>query len=320
MSGEQPLVPRTALVLPAVNAESILPAWLEAFRAQTFKPERLVLVDSSSNDKTVDIMREAGFEIVVIRREDFSHGGTRQMCVEQLAESDILVFLTQDAVLASNRAVEKLLAAFDDPKVGAVYGRQLPRSGADPIEAHARLFNYPDASEIKSMSDIPRLGIKTVFISNSFAAYRRTALMAAGGFPRHTIQNEDTYTASKLILAGWKVVYSAGAAVYHSHHFNYRQEFRRYFDIGVFHARDRWIRQSFGQAGGEGLRYVRSELRYLRERKPSAIPSALIRTTLKLAGFKLGNRESSLPVWLKKKLSGNREYWRRADKGKQLTR
>ena len=103
----------------------------------------------------------------------------------------------------------------------------------------------------------------------------------------------------------------------HSHHFNFRQEFRRYFDIGVFHSRDRWIRQNFGQAGGEGLRYVRSELRYLQGKRPSAIPSALIRTTLKLVGFKLGNRERWLPKWLKKKLSGNKEYWRQAGRGKQ---
>ncbi|RKX24777.1 MAG: rhamnosyltransferase [Candidatus Zixiibacteriota bacterium] len=300
---------KTALVLPTLNAAPDLVSWLAALRTQTLVPDRLLLVDSSSNDDTVQIAQQAGFETTVIPREEFSHGGTRQMCVNQLEGSDIVVFLTQDAMLASPNAIEKLLSRFNDPKVAAAYGRQLPRREADPIEAHARLFNYSDETRVKSLDDIPRLGIKTAFISNSFAAYRRKALMEAGGFPSHTIQNEDTYVASKLILAGWKVAYVAEAAVYHSHPFTIGDEFRRYFDIGVFHARDRWIRESFGQAEGEGMRFVKSELRYLKKSKPSVIPSAILRTAMKLLGYKLGNREQVLPLWLKRAMSKNRRYW-----------
>ncbi|UCC45805.1 MAG: glycosyltransferase family 2 protein [Candidatus Zixiibacteriota bacterium] len=302
---------RTALILPTLNAGPAFVDWLAALRGQSVLPHRLILVDSASTDDTVRLASDFGFEVNSIRREEFSHGGTRQMCVEQLENSDILIFLTQDAVLATPDALGNLLAWFDDPGVAAVYGRQLPRRGAGPIEAHARLFNYPDEDLVKTEADIPRLGIKTAFISNSFAAYRRSSLMRIGGFPTDTIVSEDTYTASKLILAGRKVVYASKAAVYHSHRMTYRQEIQRYFDIGVFHAREPWIRQRFGQAGGEGSRFVRSELRYVLTHKPSAIPSVLFRSGLKLAGYKLGHIEATLPVWLKKRLSGSKGYWKR---------
>ena len=268
-----------------------------------------MLVDSSSDDATVDLAREFGFEIRTIARESFTHGGTRQASVEELSDSEVVIFLTQDAVLASPEAISRLMRWFDDPEVGAVYGRQLPRKEAGPIEAHARLYNYDDKTMVKTRADIPRLGLKTSFISNSFAAWRRSALLAAGGFPSDTIQNEDTFVASRMILAGWKVVYAADAEVYHSHPFTWGQEFRRYFDIGVFHARAPWIRQQFGQAGGEGLRFVRSELRFLRGKRPTAIPSALVRTVLKLLGYKLGNGERRLPLVLKRFFSANKLYW-----------
>lgn len=303
---------RSALVLPTLNAEPTLPVWLDALRAQTFRPDRLVLVDSSSRDATVNLAQEFGFETRAIPRESFSHGGTRQACVEQLQDSDVVIFLTQDAVLASPEAISRLIHWFDDPKVGAAYGRQLPRKDAGPIEAHARLYNYTDETVVKAREDVPRLGVKTSFISNSFAAWRRTALLAAGGFPTDTIQNEDTFVASRMILAGWKVVYVADAEVYHSHPFTWGQEFRRYFDIGVFHARAPWIRQQFGQAGGEGFRFVRSELRFLRRNSPTAIPSALVRTVLKLLGYKLGDRERYLPLSVKRFLSANKLYWRQS--------
>lgn len=311
-TGRVPEGLRSALVLPTLNAGDDFALWLAALREQTYRPDHLLLIDSSSTDDTVDLARDFGFTIATIEREDFSHGGTRQKAVESLGEFDVIVFLTQDARLAKPCALEALLAHFRDDKVAAAYGRQLPRLCADPIEAHARLFNYPEGTEVRSSEDIPRLGLKTSFISNSFAAYRRDCLEQIGGFPENTIQNEDTHAASRLILAGWKVAYVSEAVVYHSHPFTMGQEFRRYFDIGVFHARERWIREKFGSAGGEGMRFVRSELRHLWKERPSAIPSALIRTGLKLAGFKLGNSERMLPTALKKRLSANKSYWQDA--------
>lgn len=300
---------KTALVLPTLNAGRGFDAWIAALSRQTYKPERLLLIDSSSEDDTVEKALKAGFEIHTIRREDFNHGGTRQLSVDMLPGYDLIVFMTQDAILAGSDSLENLLSWFDDPRVAAAYGRQLPRKQADAIEAHARLFNYPRKTTVKSREDIPTLGIKTVFISNSFAAYRREVLLDVGGFPSHTIQNEDTYTASKMILAGWKVAYASDAAVFHSHPFGIGDEFRRYFDIGVFHARAPWIRREFGGASGEGLKYVRSEICFLLKRQPLAIPSAVVRTAAKYTGFKLGNQEKYLPEWLKRKLSVNRRYW-----------
>jgi rhamnosyltransferase len=159
------------------------------------------------------------------------------------------------------------------------------------------------------MSDSPKFGIKTAFISNSFAAYRRTALLSVGGFPSNTILSEDTYVAAKMLLAGWKIAYCADAMVYHSHNYGFIEEFKRYFDIGVFHAREPWIRQAFGQAEGEGMRYVRSELKYLWSKDYKLIPSAILRTILKLLGYKLGFMEQKIPMWLKVHLSMNKQYW-----------
>jgi rhamnosyltransferase len=153
------------------------------------------------------------------------------------------------------------------------------------------------------------MGIKSIFISNSFAAYRREALLASGGFPKNVIFGEDTITAARLLLSGWKVAYVAEAQVYHSHSYTWKQEFKRYFDIGVLHARARWLLQEFGTAGGEGGRFVRSELRYLWPLHWSLIPSALIRTALKLVGYRLGRIEKRLSPGLKRRLSMHPGFW-----------
>jgi len=300
---------KVGLIVPTLNAGRLWESWLKAFEQQTRKPDCLLVIDSSSSDETVAMAHAHGFDAQVIPKSEFNHGGTRQFGVNRLAEVDIIVFLTQDALLAKPDAIERLLASFADQRVGAIYGRQLPHRNAGPIAAHARLFNYPDESQLRGLEDRARYGIKTVFISNSFAAYRRNALMQVGGFPVDTIMNEDTYVAGKMLVSGWKIAYCAEAQVFHSHDYGFLDEFKRYFDIGVFHTHTAWLQQTFGGASGEGLRFVISEMRYLIKHAPWLIPSAALRTGLKWFGFKLGALHKGLPPAIRRGFSLHKTYW-----------
>jgi len=302
---------QVALIVPTLNAGKIWQAWLEAFSEQTLRPKHAMVIDSGSADVTIELATKYGFQVYTIAKEHFDHGGTRQLAADLLPEAELLIYMTQDAVLARPDALERLVQAFEDPGVGVAYGRQLPHPGAGPIGAHARLFNYPAHSEVRSQQDIASKGLKAAFNSDSFACYRRRALEQVGGFPRDIIFGEDSYVAAKMLLSGWKVAYVAEAQVYHSHDYSLRQEFERYFDIGVFHARERALLAAFGRAEGEGLRFLRSEMAYLLQNAPQKIPSALLRTVLKYGAYRLGRSEAYLPGWLKRHLAMNKKYFAR---------
>jgi rhamnosyltransferase len=298
-----------AVVVPTLNAAKNWAYFAPPLLA-SIPADRVLIVDSSSTDGTEDMARAAGFAVHTIPRSEFNHGGTRQLAAELTPDADILVFLTQDAVLADSTALDLLLEAFQDPEVAAAFGRQLPRSAATPIEAHARYFNYKAESSVRTLESREKMGFKTIFISNSFAAYRRETLMAVGGFPTHVIFGEDTITAAKLLFSGKKIVYVANSQVYHSHSYSWRQEFKRYFDIGVLHARESWLLEEFGAVSGEGSRFVKSELKYLWPSSKRLISSAVFRTAFKLAGYRIGRIEDWLAVELKRKLSMNPSFWK----------
>ncbi|MHB8117027.1 MAG: glycosyltransferase [Acidithiobacillus ferrivorans] len=139
------------------------------------------------------------------------------MVAERLNDFDMLVYMMQDGIQASPDGLENLVSAFSDPEVGVAYGRQLPRDGASPVEAHTRLFNYLEQSNKRTLADKSKLGIKAAFTSNSFAAYRTKAVFDVGGFPSKLILGEDMVVAARMLLAGWSVAYVADAQVYHSH-------------------------------------------------------------------------------------------------------
>ena len=309
-------MPRTwkySVIIPTFNAErgtgrSSLPLCLACASARS----RILIVDSESTDRTQELARQEGFRVVsrpqrevqpwryADNTQSSSPVTRRYWCFSD----------TGCKILASPQALERLLEAFDDPRAAAAFGRQLARPGAGPIETHGRLFNYPAESSVRSLASRDTLGFKAIFLSNSFAAYRRTSLDGVGGFPTDVILGEDTVTAAHLLMQGWNIHYVADAEVYHSHDFSWRQEFQRYFDTGVLHSRESWLQEEFGKTGGEGQRFLRSELSYLWRVDAAHIPSALVRTAAKLAGYRLGHMESKLAVPLKARLSMYKSFWK----------
>lgn len=297
------------VVVPTRNPGALWARWSAAVGMQQTAVHGLI-VDSSSDDGTDFTSLPEGFRCVQIAAADFNHGGTRNLALSHLpAGTDVVVFMTQDALLADPHALSRLVSVFADPAVACAYGRQLPHADASPVAAHARLFNYPDVSRSVSLADKSHLGLKACFMSNSFAAYRVADLQAVGGFPSSVILGEDMSVAARLLMAGKRVAYVADACVHHSHNYTALQEFRRYFDTGVFHARSPWLLQTFGSAGGEGLRFVRSELTYLWRHAPAWVPSALLRTAAKLAGYRLGRLEALWPLWFKRWCSMHKGFW-----------
>jgi rhamnosyltransferase len=298
------------LVIPTLNAGKRWIQCLDAIVGQTLKPTRSLIIDSASTDETVELARKAGFETINIDRAEFNHGGTRQWAAEYLTDCEILIFMTQDAVPANSASFEALAGPFVDPAVAVAYGRQLPHRGATAIEMHARALNYGPRSLRKDAVAATQIGAKVFFCSNSFAAYRRSVLLRLGGFRRDLILGEDMEFAARAVAAGYANQYCAEAAVFHSHDYTVLQTLERYFDIGVFDAENPWMRDQFGSHRSEGLRFVRSELRFLAARDPLQIPKALFQTAAKLMGYRLGRLHRRLPLTVKRQLSMHPGHWR----------
>jgi rhamnosyltransferase len=300
---------KISLIIPTYNAASYLPALLEKLQEQTSQFE-LIIIDSSSKDDTLTIVKQYTSHILQIEQKEFDHGGTRTLAAKT-ATGDIIVFLTQDALPCDNDTIEQIVKIFQNPHIGAAYGRQLPYAETSLFGKHLREFNYGDTSYIRTIQDKEHYGIKTAFLSDSFAAYRKEVLEEINWFKNGLIVGEDSYAGAKIILSGYAIAYVAEAKVYHSHSYSCLEEFRRYFDIGVFHSCESWILEAFGKAEGEGGRYVKSELRYLLKAKAYyRIPEFFIRNALKYLGYKLGQNHRKLSQNLIRKLSMHTHWWK----------
>jgi rhamnosyltransferase len=303
-----------SVIILTLNSENRLRKLLPLIREQSLQPEKTLVIDSSSNDKTCEVARENNCDIVVINRKDFDHGGTRTIA-GKLLNSDILLYLTDDVIPYNNIAFEKLISVFKDDNIGAAFGRQIPYPETNIFGKHLRYFNYPDFSYIREYKDRLKYGIKTIFLSDSFCAYRKASLEKIGWFKEGLIVGEDNYAGAKLVLDGYKICYVGDAIVYHSHNYSAIDEFKRYFDIGVFHRTEKWILDEFGKAEGEGIKYVKSGIKFLIDNdKIYLLPEFFLRIFLKYLGYKLGYNYKFLPDFFIKILSMHKNWWMRNQK------
>lgn len=291
-----------SVVIPVRNALPYADRQIGALQAQSLQPDRVLVLDSESEDGCTALYEAAGVEVRSLPASRFDHGGTRNLGWS-LCQTDLVVYLTHDAIPADSHSLARLCEGFADPRVGIISGRQLPRRGAKSIERHARYFNYPLTDNRRQWPEARQQGFRALFNSNAFAGYRRAMLAAIGGFPEGVIFGEDQGAAARALLANWVVVYRADATVEHSHAYTLAEEFRRYFDIGVSHQQNSDLFAPFAGLSGEGNRFVASELAYVGRAEPWRVPEAMLRTALKLLAYRLGRREADLPVALKHRLA-----------------
>jgi len=285
-----------SVIIPTYQARRELPGLWATLRQQSLQPQEVLVVDSSSPDGTAELASQLGARVLVIPKEEFNHGLTRTLAGRQ-ARGQVLVYLTQDARLARPDSLARLVSALRGERVAMAYGRQLAPAGMGTLSAMHRLFNYHHRSYVFSYQDRQRFGLRTVFASNSFAAYRRRVLEQIGWFPDLPAL-EDVHAAARLLRAGYRIAYVAEALVFHAHPFSLKREFQRYLTIGRFYATQRWILEEFGLVEGEGRRYLLFALKHL-ARKPHLLGLFFLQAGVRYLAYRLGlllgARQSVIP-------------------------
>ena len=296
-------------VIPVYKPDKKLERLLDMLSRQTRPVDRIILMNTGEVTFTKRLLHiQPHTELMVVKPEEFDHGGTRQRGAEH-SHAEYLLYMTQDAVPADEHLVEYLATGFLDNRVKVVYARQIPREDCKELERCTRSFNYPSQGCVKTKEDLPRLGIKTFFCSNVCAMYEKRTFEELGGFVRHTIFNEDMIFAGGLIRAGYGIAYAARARVIHSHNYSGRQQFHRNFDLAVSQAQHPEIFSGF-PSEGEGLRMVKQVAgQCLRKGKPWLLGGLFVQSVCKLAGYKLGKIYRKLPRRLVLMCTASPRYW-----------
>ena len=302
-------MPSVSVVIPTLNARRWLPGLFAALKRQSpDAPAEIILVDSGSRDGTVEFAsQQDGVRVIPIER--FSHGGARNLGIRSSA-CELVVLMTQDAEPADGHWLARLIEPLTDRSVAGAYSRQIPRADAPPMERFFLMDRFPDGpAPVRRSHEGPGAPVyPATFFSNVSSAARKETWLRFP-FDERLLMSEDQQFARDALLAGLSLVYVPTSLVLHSHTYNLRQTFSRYFDSVI----------AFRQLSGghtvsrstqlAGLTAGR-ELAYLMREAPAHIPYYGLYTLFKGAGVLAGHAAGLLPRRLCARWSMNPAWWR----------
>jgi rhamnosyltransferase len=262
-----------------------------------------ICIDSGSEDGGVAYMRSRGIEVHEIPPREFHHGRTRNLAAS-LAQNEILVMLSCDALPVTRDWLRHLVAPFSDPEVGGVYGRQTAPAEMGSLRRQALASEYPPTRQVREPRTISRYTPGHFRFSNANGAVRRT-LWAQFRWSEEVLLAEDQGLCRDILLAGKKIVYEPEAEVIHGHERSLWGDFKYALDNGVSLSRLGILNNP--QIGGElryGLARMRSDLSYFAKRgRMDCVALSLVSFGMRYAGVQLGKREKQLPHWLLRRIS-----------------
>lgn len=246
-----------SVVIPVLNGAELLDEVLTAVTAQVIdEPFEVLVIDSGSMDGSQAIVaRHPGVRLIEIAPEEFGHGRTRNLGVQNTS-GELIAFLTQDATPASEHWLAAYREAFNlAPNVGAAFGPHLPRKGVNPLMARLLIDHFASFGD---GGDEPVLQLPgdPAYLSNSNSCISRAAWQAAPF--RDIAYAEDQAFGVDLFNNGFVKAYVPRAAAHHSHDYGMVESFKRWFD------EYRGLNDSVGEktdaSAGRALEIVRSSV------------------------------------------------------------
>ena len=298
-----------SIIILTKNEEANIGLCLERVYGQGVDfPFEVVVLDSGSCDRTVEIVREFPARLVQIAPSDFHHARTRNLGAAR-SSGKYLVFLSGDAFPADERWLAALVRNFDDVNIAAVYGRQLPKAEATPERVFFMEHRYGTTRLVKNANTNGHGKHLLYQFSNVNSAIRRE-VWERFPFPEDLNAYEDFSFAIQIVREGRSVAYEPEAAVFHSHNYTLFRSFQQYFDSGVLYRRRQlWDARQKNKMRSDGFSYVWHEIQYLLEHQAGRrVPYALCYETARYLGLVLGRNEHLLPHAIKKRASSHRLF------------
>ncbi len=171
-------MPSVSVIIPTYNEEKLIRKCLLSLRNQSLKPLEIIVVDGSSTDSTVSIVREIADIVLIEKRRRV--GYARNLGASR-ARGELLAFIDADTIVEKNY-IEKVTHYFNEKRqVQAAGGYLLPLDN----DVDYRLF-WVYSNLVKLFSWF-NLG----WFSGTNVVYRKNFFKKIGGFPPNLVLSED---------------------------------------------------------------------------------------------------------------------------------
>lgn len=314
---------KVTVVIPTKNGGKLFAKVLDSVLDQkTPWKYDVIVIDSGSSDNTVKICKKnSRVRLFEIPPNEFGHGKTRNFGIE-MANSEYVAFLTQDALPTNEEWLTNLVKCIDmDENIAGAFGKHLAYPNANPytirdINKHFEGFNTKNKTyflEDQKKYDIDE-GYRQFlhYFSDNNSVIRK---LVWNKIPYPDVDfAEDQIWAKLIIESGYKKAYADTAVVFHSHDYGFIEGLQRSFDESfAFHNLFNYtLVKSLKRGILSWINKSRLDLYYASKSNlyrtdiKSAISSP-VHNLMTIIGHYLGSRADKLPSSLRTLLSRDKQ-------------
>ncbi|MEI6650387.1 MAG: glycosyltransferase [Candidatus Moraniibacteriota bacterium] len=203
--------PEVSVIIPAYNEERVIAQTILSILKSEYPRLDVVVVDDGSTDGTWNVISEQFAHHPSIRLFRKVNGGKASALNYGIAHTKAPVLVTLDAdTQFQSDAIPNLVRHFAEARIGAV-------AGNSKVGNRINLLTRWQALEYIVGQNLDRRAFETLnaitVVPGSVGAWRREAVLAAGGFSPRTLA-EDADLTFCIIREGYHVVYEDGAYGY----------------------------------------------------------------------------------------------------------
>ncbi len=220
---------KASIIIRTLNEQKWLGAVLKSLSEQNEKDFEVVVVDSGSHDKTLDLVSEwrgkLNLRLIQIKPADFTYPRSCNIGAEK-ASGEYLVYLSGHSVPIGDDWLANGLNDFSD-RVAGVYGNVYPLPDASIWEKFFYGFGVLKGKQVISKARIGVLG-------NTNAIIRKDLWQAHQFDERLVDGGEDTAWARFYLDRGYLIIRDPKFSVMHSHGLGlveFVKQFRRWKKI-----------------------------------------------------------------------------------------
>jgi GT2 family glycosyltransferase len=207
-----------AVVVITYNRPDHVRTCLRHIEAQTIRLGQTVVVDSSQNDATYQVVASEFPDVSYLRNPlGAGHLNASRDLGLRAVKASVVVYLDDDAY-AEPDCIEHLLAPYHDLAVGGVGGRVCNGfQGEESVGlAEIGLFR-PDGTLTGNFAANPGKPVRVDHLLGACMSWRREMLVANGGIhdDYRGMQRNETDIAFRATQAGWRIIYQPSAVVWH---------------------------------------------------------------------------------------------------------
>jgi len=210
--------PLISIIVRTKNESFWIGKCLHEIKNQSYKNYEIIVVDNSSTDQTLRIVKNnfSKVKIIKYKTKEFFPGRALNLGIKA-SKGKFIAMLSGHCIPKNRSWLSNLIKNFKNKKVAGVYGKQEPLDMSDPNDVRDLIYLFGKDKKIQN---------KDPFFHNANSIIRKD-LWKKVNFDESVYHIEDRIWAQIQINKGYKIVYEPKSSVFHYHGVSHKSNVSR---------------------------------------------------------------------------------------------